>query len=95
MTLTLKEVEHIALLARLELSADEKVRYQKQLSDILDYVDQLQKVDIQDQPATATTGLPAARLREDQPRQGLSTGEALHNAPDQRDSQFCVPPVLE
>ena len=42
MTLTLKEVEHIALLARLELDAEEKTRYQKQLSDILDYVAQLQ-----------------------------------------------------
>jgi aspartyl-tRNA(Asn)/glutamyl-tRNA(Gln) amidotransferase subunit C len=95
MTLTLKEVEHIALLARLELDADEKTRYQKQLSDILDYVAQLQKLDIQDQPATATSGLPAARLREDVPRQGLSTEEALRNAPDQRDNQFRVPPVLE
>ena len=95
MTLTIKEVEHIALLARLELGADEKTRYQKQLSDILDYVAQLQKLDIQDQPATATAGIPAARLREDEPRQGLSTGEVLRNAPDQRDSQFRVPPVLE
>lgn len=95
MTLTLKEVEHIALLARLELDADEKTRYQKQLSDFLDYVAQLQKLDIQDQSKTSTAGIPAARLREDEPGLGLSTEDALRNAPDQRDNQFRVPPVLE
>jgi aspartyl-tRNA(Asn)/glutamyl-tRNA(Gln) amidotransferase subunit C len=95
MTLTLKEVEHIALLARLELDAEEKTRYQKQLSDILDYVAQLQKLIIPDQPLTSASGIPAARLREDQPRQGLSTDEALRNAPVRRDNQFRVPPVLE
>ncbi len=45
MTLTLKEVEHIALLARLELTQEEKERYQQQLSDILDHVAQLQALD--------------------------------------------------
>ena len=45
MTLTLKEVEHIALLARLELSDEEKQRYQQQLSHILEHVAQLQKLD--------------------------------------------------
>ncbi len=45
MTLTLKEVEHIALLARLELTPEEKERYQQQLSAILDHVAQLQALD--------------------------------------------------
>jgi len=95
MTLTLKEVEHIALLARLELTSEEKTCYRKQLSDILDYVAQLQQLDVQDQDFSSAAGLTAARLREDGPRQGLSTEEALRNAPDQRDNQFRVPPVLE
>ncbi len=95
MTLTLKEVEHIALLARLELSADEKVRYQKQLSDILDYVAQLQRLDTQPQEPASDVRPKSARLREDKPRQGLSPEEALCNAPSARDGQFRVPPVLE
>ena len=45
MRLTLKEVEHIALLARLELTAEEKERYRQQLSHILEHVAQLQKLD--------------------------------------------------
>ena len=92
MTLTLKEVEHIALLARLELTPQEKALYQKQLSDILDHVAQLQQLD-----AGAPQSAPAApaRLRADEPRHGLSTEDALRNAPAQRDGQFRVPPVLE
>jgi len=45
MSLTLKEVEHIAELARLELSAEEKERYRQQLSAILDYARSLQSLD--------------------------------------------------
>ena len=45
MSLTLEEVEHIADLARLRLTDDEKARYRQQLSAILDYVVQLQELD--------------------------------------------------
>lgn len=45
MPLTLKEIEHIALLARLELTDEEKEKFANQLSSVLDYVGQLQQVD--------------------------------------------------
>jgi len=45
MKLTLEEVEHIAALARLELSEDERAAFQKQLSSILEYVEKLKAVD--------------------------------------------------
>lgn len=45
MALTLKEIEHIARLARLELSEEEKEKYAHQLSSVLEYVGQLQEVD--------------------------------------------------
>jgi aspartyl-tRNA(Asn)/glutamyl-tRNA(Gln) amidotransferase subunit C len=45
MTLTPQEIEHIAALARLSLTDEEKAAFQRQLSSILDYVGQLQKVD--------------------------------------------------
>lgn len=45
MSLTLKEVEHIAELARLDLSDVEKEQYREQLSAILDYAQRLQEVD--------------------------------------------------
>ncbi len=95
MTLTLQEVEHIALLARLELSDEEKARYREQLSAILDYAARLQSLDTTGIPPTSSV-LPARSvLREDQPRPGLTTEELLANAPQAKDKQFRVPPVLE
>lgn len=95
MSLTLDEVEHIALLARLELSEEEKVRYQQQLSDILDHVAKLQKLDTENIPLASTVLPPRTRLREDEPKTGSSTGRALENAPDIEADQFKVPPVME
>lgn len=48
MSLTQKDIHHIAKLARLDLSAEEEERFSTQLSSILEYVSQLQEVDIAD-----------------------------------------------
>ena len=95
MPLTREEVEHIAELARLELTEDEKVRYSEQLSAILDYAARLQALDTTDIPPTSSV-LPARSvLREDEPRPGLSLEALLVNAPQVKDRQFRVPPILE
>jgi aspartyl-tRNA(Asn)/glutamyl-tRNA(Gln) amidotransferase subunit C len=95
MPLTLKEVEHIADLARLELTDEEKARYREQLSAILDYVAQLRELDTTGIPPTSSVLPPRSALREDEPRPGLSLEELLRNAPDVEAGQFRVPPVLE
>lgn len=95
MTLTRKEVDHIALLARLELSEEEKARYQQQLSAILDHVAQLQKLDTRHIQPTSIILPQCSRLREDETRAGLSIEDALFNAPDTKKNQFRVPPVLD
>lgn len=95
MLLTLAEVEHIAGLARLELSEAEKSRYREQLSAILDYAQRLQALDTTGIPPTSSV-LPAQSvLRSDVPRPGLGLDELLRNAPDAEDGQFRVPPVLD
>jgi len=94
MSLTFEEVEYIAMLARLDLSLEEKQRYQQQLSDILDHVAQLQKLDTHDISSTPSHLPPRARLRADVPKNGLSRERALENAPDLEENQFKVPPVL-
>jgi aspartyl-tRNA(Asn)/glutamyl-tRNA(Gln) amidotransferase subunit C len=95
MSLTLEQVEHIAALARLELTEQEKTRYREQLSAVLDYFAQLQALDTSGIPPTSSV-LPARSvLRPDQARHGLDLEELLRNAPDTRDQQFRVPPVLE
>jgi aspartyl-tRNA(Asn)/glutamyl-tRNA(Gln) amidotransferase subunit C len=95
MKLTLEEVEHIAELARLRLSDEEKARYGEQLSEILDYAARLQAVDTSGISPTSSV-LPArGALRQDEPRPGLSLQDALRNAPETEKDQFRVPPVLE
>jgi len=95
MNLTREEVDHIALLARLDLSEDEKTRFQQQLSAILDHVAQLQQLDTSHVPPTSGVQPEFARLRDDEARKGLAVEDALQNAPKVENRQFRVPPVLE
>ena len=95
MTLTLDEVEHIAELARLRLTPEEKERYREQLSAILDYAARLQTLDTTGIPPTASVLPPHSVLRTDEPQPGLELEELLRNAPDTEADQFRVPPVLE
>lgn len=98
MTLTLAEVEHIAQLARLELTAEEKTRYREQLSAILDYAASLQALDTSGvEPGGAGPDLDptSSNLRPDASRPGLERPVALENAPQVENGQFRVPPVLE
>lgn len=95
MSLSLVEVEHIAQLARLHLSEEEKIRFREQLSAILEYAARLQQVDTRDIPPTSSVLPPRSRLREDEPRAPLSRDGILANAPNSHQGYFCVPPVLE
>lgn len=95
MKLTLAEVEHIAELARLELTAAEKELYRQQLSAILDYAAKLQSLDTSGIPPTASVLPPRSVLRPDVVHDGLTTDEVLRNASQTTNNQFRVPPVLE
>ena len=95
MTLSLEEVEHIASLARLELTDAEKERFRRQLSDILDFAARLGEVKTEDVLPTSSVLPPRGRLRPDQPEKGLEREDLLENAPQVQDDQFQVPPVLE
>jgi len=95
MEITQKEVEHVAKLARLELSEDEKVTFARQLSGILNYMDQLKTLDTTGVEPTATV-LPADNIfREDEVRPSLPRDKALANVPDQAEGFFRVPRILE
>lgn len=94
MTLTRKEVEHVAHLARLRLAAGELEKLQTDLSHILDYIDMLKEVDVEGVPLTAqVTGL-ANVLRDDELRPSLTREQVLANAPDQRDGMFRVKEIF-
>lgn len=95
MSLTLSEVEHIAILARLELTDAEKEKYRLQLSSILDYVAMLQELDTSEIAPTASVGAVNGELRPDTPGVVLPIADLLNVAPDTRNDQFRVPPVME
>jgi aspartyl-tRNA(Asn)/glutamyl-tRNA(Gln) amidotransferase subunit C len=95
MTLTLEEVEHIAELARLNLTGEEKTRYKEQLSAILDYAAKLQALDTSGIPPTSSVLPQRSVLRPDEPRPGLTLEELLRNAPQTEGAQFRVPPILD
>jgi aspartyl-tRNA(Asn)/glutamyl-tRNA(Gln) amidotransferase subunit C len=95
MKLSMDEVEHIANLARLELTEAEKEQYRQQLSAILEHVARLQELDTEGIPPTSSVLPGAGRLRSDEPLPSLPVNEVLADAPAQKKNQFRVPPVLE
>jgi aspartyl-tRNA(Asn)/glutamyl-tRNA(Gln) amidotransferase subunit C len=78
--LTLQEVEHIARLARLTLTDEEKERYRRQLSEILEYAARLQALDTGDILPTFSVLPPQNVLRADEVQPSLDTEEILRNA---------------
>lgn len=95
MALTREQVEHIAELAKLQLTDEEIEQFQRQLSDILAHFEQLNKLDTSDIPPTATV-LPLRNvMREDEPHRTLTREQILANAPDAEDGQFRVKAVLD
>jgi aspartyl-tRNA(Asn)/glutamyl-tRNA(Gln) amidotransferase subunit C len=95
MRLSREQVEHVADLARLALTDEEKELFSEQLSSILEYAERLQALDTSDIPPTASV-LPLENvLRDDEVHPSLPRDDAMQNAPAQRDGYFEVPVVLE
>jgi len=94
MTISIKDVEHVAKLARLMLSDEEKEMYTKQLNDILKYAEQLQELDTEKVKPTAHV-LPLKNVfREDKVLEHLDPEKALTNAPDREENFFKVPKII-
>jgi aspartyl-tRNA(Asn)/glutamyl-tRNA(Gln) amidotransferase subunit C len=88
-------VEHIAELAKLQLTEQEIDLYAGQLSAILEYAERLQAVDTDAIPPTASV-LPLRNvLRPDVVKPSLSRDEALANTADATEDQFRVEAVLD
>ena len=93
--LTSQEVKHIAKLAGLTIDSVEIKKFQGQLSEILDFIKILQKVDTRKvEPTSQVTGLENV-FRKDQVLNSLSQKAVLANAPNQKSSFFKVKSVKE
>ncbi|AAC07874.1 Asp-tRNA(Asn)/Glu-tRNA(Gln) amidotransferase subunit GatC [Aquifex aeolicus] len=84
----------IAKLARLELKEEEIEVFQKQLSDILDFIDQLKELDTENVEPYIQE-FEETPMREDEPHPSLDREKALMNAPERKDGFFVVPRVVE
>ena len=88
-------VQYVADLARLKLSPEEVATFQKQLTDILGYVAQLQNVDVSSVEAITASVPTSNNLRSDVLKPSITAEEALANAPSQADNLFVVPRMVE
>jgi len=95
MKITLDEVERVALLARLQLTADEKSQLTLQLDAILEYVDKLNELDTAAVEPFAHATETTIALRADAVTNQPNPEALLANAPDRDGTFFKVPKILE
>ncbi len=95
MSISKKEVERIAHLARLDLTEAEKDRFADQLSQILDHVEQLNELDTEGVEPTFHVIEMTNVFRNDRETPSLSRDETLGNAPQTDGRFFLVPRIIE
>jgi aspartyl-tRNA(Asn)/glutamyl-tRNA(Gln) amidotransferase subunit C len=98
MPITEADIEKIAQLAHLEITAEETRSFTPQIADIVAYVEQLNELDTSDvEPATGgltPEGEATDSSRDDIPRPSLGQQLALDQAPDPASGFFRVPKIL-
>jgi len=88
------EIEHIAMLARLELHDEEKKLFSEQLGSIIKYIDKLNELDTSNVEPTEHV-LPVKNVfRNDELRPSLPKEKALQNAPDSNEGFYRVPKII-
>lgn len=88
-------IDHVADLARLALTPEEKATFSAQLGDVLAYIEQLKTVDVTGIEPTAHAFPLYNVWADDVPQPGLPVEAVLRNAPAQRDHMIVVPKVVE
>lgn len=95
MSLTEKQVARVATLARIHIEENELPDLQKDLSGILHWIDQLEKVDVTNVPSYTDFQSQSLLEREDVVTDGQHVEEILANAPEKAHNMFAVPKVVE
>jgi aspartyl-tRNA(Asn)/glutamyl-tRNA(Gln) amidotransferase subunit C len=90
---TVETVDHVARLAHLSLTDEERRTFARQLDEILTYAESIQSLDTAAVPPMSHA-LTSEVLREDAPAPGLDRGTVLEAAPDPAEGLFRVPRVL-
>lgn len=95
MKITKEQIQHIAVLSRLNLSEEEKDLFGSQLSSILDYMDQLNELDTRETEPTSHVLSLSNVMRDDILASSLPGEEALKNAPSHSQNFYRVPRIIE
>lgn len=93
MTITQETVQHVAKLARLELTPEETERYTQDLGKILKLVEELNEVDLSQVELDMDTSTETV-FRADKPVREFTREELIKNAPSEEDGFFRVPKIL-
>jgi aspartyl-tRNA(Asn)/glutamyl-tRNA(Gln) amidotransferase subunit C len=93
--ITKEQIQHIAVLSRLNLSEEEKYLFGSQLSSILDYMDQLNELDTRETEPTSHVLSLSNVMRDDIPASSLPREEAFKNAPSRSENFYRVPKIIE
>lgn len=89
------DIEHVAKLARLGLTEEEKKLYGEQLSQILDYANELQKLNTDDVLPTSHAIPMKNVLREDKVVACENSADIVANGPETESKMFKVPRIVE
>lgn len=92
--ITREQIQHVANLARLNLSPEEEQLFIENLNEVFAFMDKLNELDTDHVPPTSHVLGIANVMREDERRESLPREEALKNAPEHEDGQFKVPAVM-
>jgi len=95
MSFTEQQVSKIAKLARIRLSDAEKTHYAKEMTSILQWIEQLQSVNTDNVAPLASVSDQTLPWRKDEVTDGNIQKEVLANAPNQQYGCFAVPKVIE
>jgi aspartyl-tRNA(Asn)/glutamyl-tRNA(Gln) amidotransferase subunit C len=95
MAVTIKDVEYVAKLARLEFDDVQKEKFTHELNDILKYVEKLSEVDTDNVDISISSYPMYNALREDEEKLSLDRETILKNAPDREAGYFKVPKVID
>jgi len=87
-------IEYIGILAKLELSKEEREQAKKDMGRMLDYIDQLSELDTHDVEPMSHVFPMQNVFREDVVTNGDESEKTLKNAPEQKDNMFVVPPTF-
>jgi aspartyl-tRNA(Asn)/glutamyl-tRNA(Gln) amidotransferase subunit C len=89
------DIDYVSNLTRIELTPEEKEKFQGQLGDVIKYFEKLQEVDVEGVEPTAHAFPRFNVWDEDESKKGLPSEKALMNAPKSRNEQVVVPKVVE